>query len=154
METMLTEMHQLRENMESFKQRAENAEAERDQDRKTLAEMVEKIRSQQSARRSLSTERASSPAAILGQDEPSKSTGALSDALSPLLQKAGLANGNSSARKVDASRITGGTLSMPPGVQDQRLYQATPYASMLGVVLIGMGLMAYINGWQPPKSDG
>ena len=154
METMLIEMHQLRENMDAFKKRAETAEAERDQDRKTLAEMVEKIRSEESAKRSSSKERASLPATILGQDESSNRTGALSDALSPLLQKAGLANGNTSSRKVDASRIPAGTLSMPPGVQDQRLYQATPYASMLGVVLIGMGLMAYINGWQPPKSDG
>lgn len=155
METMLTEMQQLRENMESFKTRAETAEAERDQDRRTLAEMVEKIRSEESERRSSSTERASSPSgALLSQGQRSKSTGALSDALGPLLQKAGLFNGGSSARQADSSRIAPGTLSMPPATHDARLYHATPYASMLGVVLIGMGLMAYINGWQPPKSDG
>jgi hypothetical protein len=28
------------------------------------------------------------------------------------------------------------------------LQQSTPYASMLGVVLLGVGLMAYLNGWQ------
>jgi hypothetical protein len=33
--------------------------------------------------------------------------------------------------------------------QDPLLAQGLPYASMVGVVLIGMGLMAYINGWQP-----
>lgn len=26
--------------------------------------------------------------------------------------------------------------------------EASPYASMLGVVLLGVGLMAYLNGWQ------
>lgn len=155
METMLIEMHQLRENMESFKKRAETAEAERDEDRKTLAEMVEKIRSEESARRSSSTERATSPVpSILGEGKSSTSTEALRDALAPLLQEAGLSNGNASPKKVDSRGMAPNTLSMPPSVQGQRLYHATPYASMLGVVLIGMGLMAYINGWQSPKSDG
>jgi hypothetical protein len=153
METMLIEMQQLRENMETFKKRAETAEAERDRHRKTLAEMVEKIRSEESARRSSSTERAPSPSGGLDKAQPGRSSGALGDTFGPL-QKAGLANGNTSARNVEAARMAAGTLSMPPGVQDQRLYHATPYASMLGVVLIGMGLMAYLNGWQPPKSDG
>ena len=153
METMLIEMQQLRDNMESFKKRAETAEAERDQDRKSLAEMVEKIRSEDSTRRSSSTERAPSPTNGLGRDQHSKSSGALSNKLGPLLQKAGLTNGNTSV-KTEAGRIAAGTLSMPSVAQDPRLYHATPYASMLGVVLIGMGLMAYLNGWHPPKSDG
>lgn len=152
-ETMLVEMQQLRDNMELFKKRAEVAEDARDQDRKTLAEMVEKIRSEESARRSSSTERARSPSGDMARDQPSSNSGALSDTLGPLLQKAGFSNGDTSARKAEARRIAAGTLSMPPGTQDQRLYHATPYASMLGVVLIGMGLMAYLNGWQPPKSD-
>jgi hypothetical protein len=39
--------------------------------------------------------------------------------------------------------------------QDQRLQAALPYASVIGVVLFGMGLMAYINGWQaePPRPE-
>ncbi|KAI6711639.1 hypothetical protein JHW43_005851 [Diplocarpon mali] len=45
LETMLQDMQQLKNQMESFKNRAEMAESERDADRKTLAEMVEKIRS-------------------------------------------------------------------------------------------------------------
>jgi len=28
------------------------------------------------------------------------------------------------------------------------LEQSAPYASMLGVVLLGVGIMAYLNGWQ------
>lgn len=153
METMLIEMQQLRDNMESFKKRAETAEAERDQDRKSLAEMVEKIRSEDSTRRSSSTERAPSPTNGLGRDQHSRHSGALSNKLGPLLQKAGITNGNASV-KTEAGRIAAGTLSMPSVAQDPRLYHATPYASMLGVVLIGMGLMAYLNGWHPPKSDG
>jgi hypothetical protein len=154
METMLIEMQQLKENMESFKKRAETAEAERDQDRKTLAEMVEKIRLEESARRSSSTERARSPAGGLTENQLSRNSGPLSETFGPLLQRAGLANGNSSIKKTAAGGIPAGTLSMPSVTQDPRLYHATPYASMLGVVLIGMGVMAYLNGWHPPKSDG
>lgn len=32
---------------------------------------------------------------------------------------------------------------------DPAVLHGIPYASMVGVVLLGMGLMAYINGWQP-----
>ncbi|KAL7941274.1 hypothetical protein V8C42DRAFT_181194 [Trichoderma barbatum] len=31
---------------------------------------------------------------------------------------------------------------------DEQLRAGIPYASMIGVVLLGMGLMAYMNGWQ------
>jgi hypothetical protein len=153
METMLVEMQQLREHLESFKKRAETAESDRDLDRKTLAEMVEKIRSDEPARRSSSTERARSPATSLTPNLSSSSSGVLTNALDPLLQKTGLANGNSSARKIESGRMAAGALSIPPAGQNRSLYHTTPYASMLGVVLIGMGLMAYLNAWQPPKTD-
>lgn len=40
------------------------------------------------------------------------------------------------------------------GSGDPAMALAAPYASMIGVVLIGMGLMAWINGWQPqPQLD-
>jgi hypothetical protein len=156
LETMMADMKQMREQMESFKQRAETAEAERDTDRKTLTEMVEKIRTEESGRRSSSTERARSPAGhltspnlLIGKSE------SVNASLGPLLQQAGLANGSaiSSAEDIDPGRPAVGTLSRPPGSRDALLYNTTPYASMLGVVLIGMGLMAYLNGWQSPKVD-
>jgi len=149
LETMLVDMQELREQMEAFKNRAEIAESERDADRKTLAEMVEKIRANE-ARRSSSTERAQSP------DAPSHdlANGTIESKLSPVLQKAGLVNGHALDAK-DPNRSAVSTLSRPPGAgaHDSMLYHATPYASMIGVVIIGMGLMAYLNGWQPPKVD-
>jgi hypothetical protein len=150
LETMLVDMQELREEMESFKTRAETAESERDSDRKTLAEMVEKIRADE-ARRSSSTERARSPSKT---DTPSHdlTNGSIEKTLSPLLQKSGLANGNALDAK-DPNRSVVSTLSRPPGAHDPLLYHATPYASILGVVLIGMGLMAYLNGWQGAKVD-
>jgi hypothetical protein len=153
METMLVEMQELKAHMEAFKQRAETAEAERDASRKTLAEMVQKIRSEEPTGTS-STERAWSSAKGLGSDLLNNSN-AVNSKLGPLLQKVGIANGSivSPEETGEQRKLAAGTLSRPPGGHDPLLYHATPYASMLGVVLIGMGLMAYLNGWQPPKVD-
>ncbi|KAH6665372.1 cytoplasm to vacuole targeting protein-like protein Vps64 [Halenospora varia] len=156
LETMLGDMQQLKDQMESFKLRAETAESERDADRKTLAEMVEKIRLDEAARRSSSTERARSPSKdILPLLENVNGTADGHKSTLELLEKAGLANGHAivSGDNKEAGRSAVSTLSRPPGSHDARLYHATPYASMLGVVIIGMGLMAYLNGWQPPKVD-
>lgn len=151
-ETMLVDMQELKDQMEAFKTRAETAESERDSDRKTLAEMVEKIRADE-ARRIASTERDTSPKKdnVPSHDLSNGHIEGLNSSLSPLLQKAGLANGNSLIE--DPDRPSTSTISRSPGGHDPLLYHATPYASMLGVVFIGMGLMAYLNGWQQPKVD-
>jgi len=159
LEAMLGDMQELRNQMESFKQRAETAELERDEERKerkTLAEMVEKIRLEESARRSSSTERARSPdgkdAAV--QHLLNGKAESLHATLRPLLEQAGLTNGKAvGSEEKEPGRSAVGTLSRPPGNPSPLLYNTTPYASMLGVVLIGMGVMAYLNGWQPPKVD-
>jgi len=157
LEAMLGDMQELRNQMESFKQRAETAESERDADRKTLAEMVEKIRSEESARRSSSTERAGSPTDgdLTAQRLLNGKHESLTAALGPLLQKDGLTNGSAvgSAEGSELGRSAVDTLSRSPSSHPPLLYNTTPYASMLGVVLIGMGVMAYLNGWQPPKVD-
>lgn len=156
MELMLVEMKEMRAQMESFKLRAETAEAERDVDRKTLSEMVEKIRAEESARRSSSTERARSP--IENTVEETTEDGSLDlskSGLEHLLSKSGtdgVQPGSSQDGKLGQAAV--GIMSKPNSGRDALLYNTTPYASMLGVVLVGMGLMAYLNGWQQPKVDG
>lgn len=151
LDLMMTEMREMKEHMESYRKRAETAEAQSDSDRKTLAEMVEKIRSDEQARRSSSTERgqslsmkAQSAAKQLPADDEANS-----DTI-PLFTKANTQNdkagGNSAGTGVLENSLAA-ALSRPPG-SDHLLYNSAPYASMLGVVLIGMGLMAYMNGWQ------
>jgi len=154
--TMMVEMQELKQQMESFKVRAEVAETERDSDRKTLAEMVEKIRMEESARRSSSTERARSPTNSKSKAEqhlPNGKTDLIQTGL--LLRKTSLENekATSAVDEVNPARPGPATLTRPPGGHDPSLYHSAPYASMLGVVLIGMGLMAYLNGWQPPKIE-
>ena len=152
LETMLFDMQDLRAQMEAFKRRAENAEAERDSDRKSLAEMVEKIRSDDLARKSSSTERGrSSPRHLSTKGLLDGTADELNVDIAPLSLKAGLANGH--ADDGGFERPVAATLATPPGANDPVLYHTTPYMSMIGVVLIGMGLMAYLNGWQPPKTD-
>ena len=156
LETMLGDMKELREQMESFKKRAENAETERDADRKTLAEMVDKIRAEESARRSSSTERARSPTGqSLVQRSRSGDRDLLKATLSPLLNKTSVLNGSASnrAQESDSGQGAVGILPKQNTGHDPILYNTTPYASMVGVVLLGMGLMAYLNGWQQPKVD-
>ncbi|TVY53553.1 Uncharacterized protein LCER1_G004823 [Lachnellula cervina] len=153
LETMLVDMQDLKDQMLSFKMRAETAESERDSDRKTLAEMVAKIRADE-ASRALSTEQVQSPKGEIPSPEPANGQlEGLNSALSPLLHKAGLANGSAVAADSKDPNWTAISTLKPPGGHDPLLHHATPYASMMGVVLLGMGLMAYLNGWQPPKVD-
>ncbi|KAH8599243.1 cytoplasm to vacuole targeting protein-like protein Vps64 [Bisporella sp. PMI_857] len=156
LEKMALEMQNMKDHMESFKTRAEKAEAERDNARITLAQMVEKIRLNESARSS-STERARSPARRRARSQSRLTNGdaATLEMLESLVGKATLENGNAitAGKEDEFARHLTGTLSRPPGGHDPLLYHTTPYASILGVVLIGMGLMAYLNGWQPPKVE-
>lgn len=153
LETMLVDMQEMRDQMELFKIRAETAEKERDVDRITLAEMVEKIKADEVARIAMSAERASTPTRDLAEDGTIDAEDEMvTPELGQLLQKVGLVNGNGNATNSETGKASVGILSKT-GNRDALLYHSTPYASMLGVVLIGMGLMAYLNGWQPPKAD-
>lgn len=160
LEAMLGDMQELRNQIELFKERAETAESERDvvrKERATLAEMVEKIRLEESARRSSSTERARSPTKVdLAAQHLLNGKGDSPHAtLGPLLETAGLTNGSAvGLEEKELGHAAVGILERSPGSHAPLLYKTTPYASMLGVVLIGMGVMAYLNGWQPPKVDG
>jgi hypothetical protein len=153
LEKMMLEMLEMKEHMESYRRRAETAESDRDVDRKSLAEMVEKIRSEEQTRRSSSTERARPPfkdfKSAIGSVVNTCSDKD-SDLSSPL-DKGDTGNADTTGEAPDTTHKDNPlmiTLSQPPGNQTQILYQSAPYASMLGVVLIGMGLMAYMNGWQ------
>lgn len=153
LELMMVEMKEMKERMESYRRRAETAEEERDHDRKTLAEMVEKIRSDEQARRSGSTERARSPIkdahAMTGTTSNDSLDGNVD--LLPLLHKGDTRNDKALGPLSDlamSDQHLAMALARPPGSHDRLLYHSAPYASMLGVVLLGMGLMAYMNGWQ------
>ncbi|KAK5656372.1 hypothetical protein OQA88_4752 [Cercophora sp. LCS_1] len=155
-DSMTLEMSGLREQLEAFRLRAEKAEADRDADRKTLAEMVEQIRQRDeeeakraAERKSRSLSRARSRAA--GLDEKGEAPPAQNGtATKPIPQHDGAAAEAASVPTLSrANTITPTTSALATSSQDPAIMQTLPYASMIGVVLIGMGLMAYLNGWQP-----
>lgn len=141
LDAMLIEMREMKQHMEAYRQRAETAEMERDEGRKTLAEMVSKIRADEEARRSRSHERSElvSPSEKAVDSSPVEAARAIVTDT----KKALASNVNFEAAQGQLAAAL-----RPPGSQDQLLYHTTPYASMLGVVLLGMGFMAYMNGWQ------
>ncbi|KAH6630536.1 hypothetical protein B0J18DRAFT_407774 [Chaetomium sp. MPI-SDFR-AT-0129] len=170
LDSMALEMSSLREQLEAFRVRAEKAEAERDADRKTLAEMVIQIRQRdeddrkreaerrarsesRSRRRALSLEKRNSekstlhtnghpkgvPAAVETDDEDDSDVPAAPS-------RANTIKPNGGALAVKGQHQQQLQQQQP---QDGTLIHTLPYASMVGVVLFGMGLMAYLNGWQP-----
>ncbi|KAI9641156.1 hypothetical protein NHQ30_010586 [Ciborinia camelliae] len=152
LESMLSDMQELRSQMESYKKRAETAESERDTDRKTLAEMIEKIRSDEQLRKLASSDGSKSPSKQPSDKLINGTANGTDLALYPIRRPNGINRTSSEKDELHASLKHAIASSKNTG-HDPLLHHSTPYVSMLGVVMIGMGLMAYLNGWQPPKVD-
>jgi hypothetical protein len=165
-DSMALEMNAMREQLEAFRLRAEKAETERDADRKTLAEMVSQIRQRDEEEKKRDAERRSRSASksrrrAVSQNQSLEKTapvmnGAATEART--VQSDEPAEEEASDSAPTPSRATtikpGGALAVQGQQQDGTLIHTLPYASMVGVVLLGMGLMAYLNGWQPqPRLD-
>lgn len=150
LELMMVEMREMKSQMETYRQRADTAETERDDGRKTLSEMVEKIRADEQARRE-TAERAkealsTSNVAALSTAGADKQVEDLPSATKDIGQNGTLSTPHVTKPPESKPAIA---LQHYPGGQDKRLLEhSAPYASMIGVVLLGMGLMAYMNGWQ------
>lgn len=151
---LMREIDEMKFQMERYRQRAEVAEESRD----GLAEMVERIRKGEAganAEEGTVARRQSSE--ISTQTE----TGSYANANShpePLEDRQGApaskspsrANGRPvpSMKEVqDLQNAVKSALALSNNRTD-RLMQSAPYASILGVVLIGVGIMTYLNGWQ------
>ncbi|KAL4763835.1 putative cytoplasm to vacuole targeting Vps64 [Aspergillus foveolatus] len=142
LETMMKDMEAMRKQLSSYKERAEKAEAETGEARKSLAEMIETLRKERAVvrdREPLSPVRDTKflndsshvneePTAVVNHSEVDSQDAA------------------SSPRSKGADTGTG--LATQPHKRLDAVEQASPLASMLGVVLLGVGLMAYLNGWQ------
>ena len=160
-DTMEDQMKGLREQMEQWKQRCEIAESERDADRKTLAEMVAQLRAEEAQRVAAQTERRSrSRGRQTETQDDTTNASATSTSMSssdapttPLADESG--SNDDIGDKPTLSRantITPTNREKAVMPRQQQLQAGLPYASALGVVLIGLGLMAYLNGWQAPPS--
>lgn len=157
-DTMEVQMQEMRESLAEWQQRCEVAETERDDDRKTLAEMVIQLRAEE-ARRSATQEKSRSRSRRgRGEQQPSDA-GDIRASPKRTNGDSALNNQSDGAASEDevsedatlsrANTITAMDTRKSGHTSDHQLQAGLPYASMLGVVIIGMGLMAYINGWQP-----
>ncbi|KAL3468545.1 hypothetical protein BJX64DRAFT_8204 [Aspergillus heterothallicus] len=146
LETLMGEMEEMRKQVSLFKDRAEKAETETVETRKSLAEMIETLRKERAEPRNKVYESVSGVQTtphIDGQspqpDDESASAGEKSKAYSQ--QQVLSPHGEGAESPV--SEVTTQSHRRLDAIE-----QSSPYASMLGVVLLGVGLMAYLNGWQ------
>ena len=157
-ELMVKEMDDLKMLMESYKQRAEDAE----EGQKGLAEMVKSIRAGRDSKSVMPNSNDDDSTLLSNGDvdgtadskDPTRSKGLDRNSSSSHLQHP-LPNGTAAVETMhrelektvsnvlQQQRNWGGT------GEGGRMVQSAPYVSMVGVVLIGVGIMTWLNGWQP-----
>ena len=166
LDLMVQEMDEMKALMESYKHRAVDAE----QERKTLAEIVEQIRADDLSRSQISrpssvsdeNNHTTSPKTSLLSHPGSSSKRKISDTISTKTilpaqaQHEGVRNevmpeSINTAQEVTDQHTPSTLLRRQrerwDGGGDIAL-QSAPYRSMVGVVLIGVGIMTWLNGWQ------
>lgn len=140
LDNMVSELAEMKQQVETFKHRAEKAEGETAEVRKSLAEMIENIRHEREATLAKN---------VLDGEDQEEEFG-VGDALGiENSEEEGSANRKSHAR-TESRNIKELETAVSSLTQQRKhtLESSTPYASMVGVVLLGIGLMAYLNGWQ------
>ena len=157
LDLMVKEMNDMKILMESYKGRAEDAE----EGRRSLAEMVENIRAGRDPQKAeagvsggnLNSNGKNGMLGPSGMKEAFASQGDSYGSWNPLKQR-GLLNGSASPEHTPQQKLEEAFSSV---LQQQRsanweggrISQTAPYASMIGVVIIGVGIMTWLNGWQP-----
>ncbi|KAF9886099.1 hypothetical protein FE257_012034 [Aspergillus nanangensis] len=143
LEAMMEEMEEVRKQMSHFKDRALKAENETVETRKSLSEMIETIRKEHGeCHDGISSSKAlpdTPNGPNLSGNEKSKELDDVQLDASP--------EPSIISPPTNGAESSSTTLATHPH-RHGTLEQSSPYASMLGVVLLGVGLMAYLNGWQ------
>ena len=159
LDLMVKEMDDMKMAMESYKRRAEDAEA----GRRSLAEMVENLRAGRKADGIMPT--TNTDDSTLPIDNEAKDASNSNDrphskdsdnrvvsSLSHLPHMNGSAVAGNIQRELEktVSNVLQQQQRQWSGPGDGgRMVQSAPYISMVGVVLIGVGIMTWLNGWQP-----
>lgn len=164
LELMVREMDDMKVVMENYKRRAEDAE----QERNTLREMVQKIRATGVSNNGKLVSKTKKPS-----EDDDTSDGTIDESESQALtsterrismsQPYASANGSASGSTAmipdlkELERTVSSVLQQAqPCGQGTRAHgnlalQSAPYVSMVGVVLLGVGIMTWLNGWQREK---
>lgn len=143
LDEVMKEMEEMRHQVATYKDRADKAESETVETRKSLAEMIESLR----------RERTENGEVVSPKGKPHQPTkpGEIIDGVkgstTPFISKDGEITWPAS-KSPQMKEVDGASAAFTAQQQKNTLEQSSPYASMLGVVLLGVGLMAYLNGWQ------
>ena len=151
LDLVVSEMQRMKTDMDKFKERAEMAETDANSARESLAEMIEKIKGGNSkATGSISSnETLQTKRAVKDTDTTDDTTQNAVPKQLPQLAN-GHARGPSHLPK-HVEHAVAAVLQQNNG-NGEALAQSAPYVSMLGVVLIGVGIMAYLNSWQKSET--
>ena len=146
LDLMLHEMRGLKDQIEVYKHRAETAEEEKS----GLADMVDQIRSGVTKTSSVGRFPQTSRSKADGKEiEPVIAINGA--AIKPKVQE-GFSdmtmNGTTHKSILHPTELQNLATAAMSLHRDERFMQSAPYASMVGVLLIGVGIMAYLNGWQ------
>ena len=154
LDSMIHEMDELKHQLESYKRKAEDAEEQRN----GLAAMVQRIRngdldspppttSKHPARLHTNIETATqTDCGVMPTTNGYARSYPTNESTD--FQRISTRNGGGSQELMDLQQAIVSAMGQPSRFKDDRLRQSAPYASMLGVVLIGVGLMTYLNAWQ------
>ena len=155
---MVKEMDDLKMHMESYKRRAEDAE----EGKRGLSEMVESIRAGRDFKSVLPTTPNDHPTTLgdgyvdddADSKDPTCSKGLERSSPSSHLHDQ-LPNGTAAIEGIhrELEKTVSNVLQQQRQWGDTgeggHMVHSAPYVSMIGVVLIGVGIMTWLNGWQP-----
>lgn len=152
LERLRATVDEMKQHMESYRRRAETAEAERDESRKTLAEMIEEKRNANTEAERVAAKHATITAShnslaqkITKEHQPS-TEGTV--ALTALLEKVGIDADQPLSKQQAASlqQLLNEQNQLDSG--NRLSYHGIPHACALSTVVIGLALMHYLNGWE------
>ncbi|TQS37101.1 hypothetical protein Golomagni_02437 [Golovinomyces magnicellulatus] len=155
LDTLSSEIRELKGQLQTYKSRALTAELKRDADQKNLAEIIEKIRFEEAERFKISLNKSRSSSAGIEVHNSIGGNYEYIDANNRASAKQDLkSHGKSRSSLAAENDNTSGILVKNKICCDQILsYHTAPFASILGVVLIGVGIMSYLNGWKVMKVE-
>ncbi|KAF2192516.1 hypothetical protein K469DRAFT_312893 [Zopfia rhizophila CBS 207.26] len=171
LELMMSEMNEMKQQMERYRERAETAEAESANHRKTLAQMVEKIRQDDAKNATREAKRRSRSDSDLAQDSTSAGIDGLGendaeegeitiinekdvdgDGAGALLRRVRVQNGRPVHHEESSDHKASQALATRlPNRNDMALAHGGPAVSILTVVALGVAVMAFLNSY--PKVE-
>jgi hypothetical protein len=143
LDNMVAEMESMRRQIEAFKAHADTAQVETMEARKSLAEMIETLRREREAAGSISLKSEDD------QGHPKNSDNCTQLAAESISISEHDLGDQSQSHRLPLTELESAATALATHHRRLGLTEhSTPYASILGVVLLGVGLMAYLNGWQ------